>query len=247
MKNEISQAIIMRVKELGESDLIVTFFTPHQGLLKGVAKGARRSRRRFVNCLDKFSLVSLEYALKREGGLFFLHSGKLIEGYPDLRSDFALLSTASYMIELTEILFPSGVSDPRMFNLLKESLASLTSVERSAAIPIIFEARAMTLGGYRVNVEKCSECGRPYKGEGMAVFNPKKGGITCLKCEQPSSLFPSMTPDVVSTLDMLQEGSFPASEVDNIADDIMKNLKAVLKLHHEYRLEQRLKTSKYLE
>jgi DNA repair protein RecO (recombination protein O) len=247
MKNEISQAVIMRVRELGESDLIVTFFTPHRGLLKGVAKGARRSRKRFVNCLDNFSLVSLEYALKREGGLCFLHSGKLIDGYADLRSDFALLSAASYIIELTEILFPSGVSDPRMFKLLNESLTSLTSAERAAAIPIVFEARAMTLGGYKANLEKCSTCGRPYKGEGMAVFNPKKGGIVCLKCEQPSSFFPSMTPDVVSTLDMLQEGSFPASEIDHIADDIMKSLKAVLKLHREYRLEQRLKTSQYLE
>ncbi len=247
MKTETSQAIVMRVKELGESDLIVTFFTPHRGLLKGVAKAARRSRKRFVNCLDKFSLVSLEYTLKTEGGLCFLHSGKLIDGYPDLRSDFTLLSTASYIIELTEILFPPGVSEPRMFNLVKESLASLTSAERAAAVSTIFEARAMTLGGYRVNLEKCSKCGRAYKGEGIAVFKPEKGGITCLKCEQPSSLHPPMTPDAVSTLEMLQEGSFSASEVDGIADDVMKHLKAVLKLHREYRLEQRLKTSKYLE
>jgi DNA repair protein RecO (recombination protein O) len=247
MKTETSQAIVMRAKELGESDLIVTFFTRHKGLLKGVAKGARRSRKRFVNCLDKFSLVSLEYALKKEGGLWFLHSGRLINGYPDLRSDFALLSAASYLIELTEILFPSGVSDPKMFDLLKDSLNSLTSPKRAVSIPLVFEARAMTLGGYRVNLEKCSKCGRAYKGEGIAVFKPEKGGITCLKCEQPSSLFPSMTPDAVSTLEMLQEGSFSASQVDSIADDIMKHLKAVLKLHREYRLELRLKTSKYLE
>jgi DNA repair protein RecO (recombination protein O) len=247
MKSEISQAIIMRVKEFGETDLLITFFTPHKGLLKGMAKAARRSRKRFVNCFDKFSLVSLEYTLKKEGGLWFLHSGRLINGYPDLRTDFTLLSSASYLVELTEILFPSGVSDPGMFDLLKDSLASLTSAKRAVSIPLVFEARALTLGGYRVNLEKCSECGRAYKGEGMAVFRPEKGGIACLKCEQPSPLNPSMTPDAVRILEMLQEGSFPVSEVDAIAEDVMKSLKAVLKLHREYRMEKRLKTSKYLE
>jgi hypothetical protein len=56
-----------------------------------------------------------------------------------------------------------------------------------------------------------------------------------------------MTPDAVRILEILQEGSFSVSEVDGVADDIMKPLKAVLKLHREYRMEQKLKTSKYLE
>jgi DNA repair protein RecO len=158
-----------------------------------------------------------------------------------------LLSAASYLIELMEILFPSGVSDRKIFDLLKDSLASLTSPKRAVSIPLVFEARALAVGGYRLNLGKCSECGRAYKGEGMAVFKPEKGGITCLKCEQPSSLFPSMTPDAVRILEMLQEGAFSVSDVDSIADDIMKHMKTVLKLHREYRLELRLKTSKYLE
>ena len=65
METYLSQAIIMRIREFGESDLLVTFFTPDKGQLKGVAKGARKSRKRFVNCLDVFSLVNLEYGLKR--------------------------------------------------------------------------------------------------------------------------------------------------------------------------------------
>jgi DNA repair protein RecO (recombination protein O) len=143
MKTHISPSIIMRTKEFGEADLLVTFFTPDKGRLKGVAKGARRSRKRFVNCLDIFSLVKLEYSLKREGGLYFLHSGKLINAFPELRSDFGALSKASYMVELTEILFPLGVADREMFELLKGSLDSLANEERINIIPIIFGVRAM--------------------------------------------------------------------------------------------------------
>jgi DNA repair protein RecO (recombination protein O) len=119
MAIHISPAIIMRIREFGESDLMVTFFTPERGRLKGVAKGARRSKRRFSNCLDLFCLTSLEYELKRKGDLYFLHSCKLIDGFQGVRSDFSALALACYMIELTETLFPLGVVDPNMFELLK--------------------------------------------------------------------------------------------------------------------------------
>jgi DNA repair protein RecO (recombination protein O) len=186
MKTEISQAIIMRVNECGESDLLVTFFTPNRGLLKGIAKAGRKSRKRFVNCFSSFSLVSLEYVIKRERDLVFLHSGKLINGYPGLRADFSMMSKASFLIELTQILFPSGVSDRSMFDLLEHCLARFDAGERSDVVLLHFEARAMSLGGYEINLDKCALCGRSYQGEGMAVFQPEKGGIACMKCDQTS-------------------------------------------------------------
>jgi len=54
MTSHISPAIMMRIKEFGETDLLVSFFTPEKGRLKGVAKGGRKSQRRFANSLDLF-------------------------------------------------------------------------------------------------------------------------------------------------------------------------------------------------
>jgi DNA repair protein RecO (recombination protein O) len=246
MKTEISQAIVMRVKEFGESDLLVTFFTPHRGLLKGVAKAARRSRKRFVNCFGSFSLVSLEYGIKKEKEMTFLHSGKLIQGYPGLRADFSMLSKASFMVELTEILFPLGVPDQRMFELLGRCLAYLDAGERGDLIPLLFEARALRLGGYEINLEKCAPCGRSYQGEGVAVFKPDKGSIACMRCEHPSALHPLIKPEGVALLKKLQEGFLSTEEMKESPEQAIQQIRNVLKLHREYRLEQRLKTSKYL-
>jgi DNA repair protein RecO (recombination protein O) len=246
MKTEISQAIIMRVNECRESDLLVTFFTPHRGFLKGVARAARKSRKRFVNCFGSFSLVSLEYAIKRERELAFLHSGKLINGYQGLRADFSLMSKAGFMIELTQILFPSGVSDQRMFELLEQCLAHLDAGERPDLIPLVFEPKAMTLGGYEINLGKCALCGRSYQGEGAAVFKPDKGSIACMRCERPSALHPLMAPEAVRLLRMLQEGFLSAEEMKKSPEEAIQQVRNVLKLHREYRLEQRLRTSKYL-
>lgn len=237
----------MRVKELGESDLLVTFFTPHKGRLKGVAKGAMKSRRRFVNALDLFSLVSLEYAPRRQGNLCLLQSGKLLNAYPGLRADYSSLSKASYLIELVETLFPPGVTEPEIFRLLDISLESLSRGERSDLVPLLFELRAMSIGGYRIDTTVCSRCGRRYQGEGLAVFVREKGGIACLKCGQPSSASPPLKPASVRAIDSLQKKSFEEASGLKLSEGTLKEVKAVLKLHREYRLEQRLRTSKYVE
>lgn len=237
----------MRTKEFGETDLLVTYFTLDRGRLKGVAKGARKSRKRFANCLDLFCLVDLEYSLKREGGLYFLNSGKLINAYPGLRSDFAILSKASYMVELTEILFPLGVADRNMFELLRGSLDSLSKGEITDIISILFEVRAMALGGYAINFDRCSICGRPYKGEGRAVFRREKGGIACIRCQQESAVSPGINPQTVKMIKLMQTKPLTSLAKLKDTDEIVREIKPVLKLHREYHLGQRPKTASYLE
>jgi len=237
----------MRIKEFGESDLLVTFFTSDRGRLKGVAKGGRKSRKRFANCLDLFCLANLEYELKRKGDLHFLHSCKLVHAFPGLRSDFTSLSLASYMIELTEILFPLGVTDKEMFELLQNAFLSLNEAGKADILRILFEAKAMALGGYKINFDKCCGCGRPYAGEGKAVFKSSKGGIACLKCEQESGFSPALSPASIKALILIQSTPWSRAEVSGLNSEMIHEIKPVLKLHMEYRIGRRLKTSEYLD
>jgi len=243
----ISHAIIMRIKEFGESDLLVTFFTSDKGRLKGVANGGRKSRKRFANCLDLFCLAKLEYASKRTGELYFLNSCKLVHAFPGLRSDFSSLSLASYMIELTEILFPQSVVDKGMFELLNRSFLVLDEGPGNNVIRIIFEARAMALGGYGINLDRCCICGRPYTGAGRAVFKRNRGGIACLNCEQESGLCPGMGLDAVEGLRQIQTEPLDKISGVKLTEEAIREIKPVLKLHIEYRVGQRLKSAKYLE
>ena len=247
MKTDISPAIIMRVKEFGESDLLVTFFSADRGHLKGVAKGARKSRHRFVNCLESLALVNLEYDPKKRGDLCFLHSGKLIEAHAAIRTDYPTLAKASYMIELVEVLFPPAVKDLAAFQLLKESLECLTVRQNENSLPFIFEIRIMALGGYAINVRKCCLCNRSYTGQGPAVFIRERGGIACLNCRPASTLNPLLHPPAVQMLQNLQANGLSGLKDLNIAEDILKELKPILKLHREYHLERKLKTSKFID
>ena len=247
MDVHISPAIVMRIKEFGESDLIVTFFTHDRGRLKGVAKGGRKSQRRFANCLDIFCLANLEYELKRKGDLHYLHSCKLIHAFPGLRSDFTSLSLASYMIELVEVLFPLGVTDEDMFELLKNAFFALNEGGQTDILRILFEAKAMALGGYKIDLDRCCGCGRPYTGEGRAVFKRSRGGIACLKCENETKLSPGLGPDTVKTLRVIQSTPWGRPEGTELIDEMVREIKPVIKLHMEYRIGRRLRTAAYLD
>ncbi|MCP4680873.1 MAG: DNA repair protein RecO [Desulfobacterales bacterium] len=247
MNSKISPSIIMRVKKFGESDLLVTFFTSDGGRLKGVAKGAGKSRQRFANCLDLFCLANLEYELKGKGDLHFLHSGKLINAFPGLRSDFTSLSLASYMIELTEILFPVGVAGQRMFDLLKDSFLALNKGGRSDILRIYFEVNAMGLGGYGFNFSRCCDCGRPYAGQGRAVFKARKGGIACMKCAREAALSPGLSPDSVNAARFIQANPWTKVEAIQFSEQAIHEIRSVLRLHIEYRLGRKMKSAEYLE
>ena len=242
----ISPAIIMRTRDLGESDLLVTFFTPDRGQLTGIAKGARKSRKRFANCLDLFCLVNMEYEPQRKSSLFFLHSGKLVKTFCGLRTDFLSLALASYLVELTELLFPPGVVELDMFELLKNSYNSLNEGRNNEIIRIFFEARAMTLAGYGINFERCCKCGRTYTGKGRAVFQADKGGISCLGCEHESRLSPGMGADTINQFKVMQSEPETKWGKLSLTGEMIEEIKPVLKLHIEYRTGRRLKTAKYL-
>jgi len=246
MTAHISPAIIMRTWEFGESDLMVSFFAAEGGRLKGVAKGARKSRQRFANCLDLFCLTRLEYERRREEGLYFIHSGKLIHAFPGLRSDFLALSLASYMIELTEILFPVGVAAKRVFDLLHAAFSALDEQKQIDPFRILFEAKAMGLGGYGVDLSRCCVCGRTYRGEGRAVFKQGSGGIACLKCGHESNRSPGLGPESVKALRVFQTTPWDTSQALGLSAETIRELKPALRRHIEYRIGQRLKSAEYL-
>ena len=243
MENVISQSIVMRVREFGETDLLVSFFSRDMGRLKGVAKGARRSTKRFPNCLDLFSLVSMEFRCGRRGDLYFLDSCRLIHGFPGLRSEYARIFLASYLFELTEVLFPLGVTDKDMFDLLIKSLYVIERGQENYPIRSFFEARAMALGGFEIALDRCCHCGRKYSGEGRAVFSARGGGIACQKCLDESQLSPGLAPESVAFLRKMQNERLDQNEAIQLSQECIGEIETTLKLHLKYRLGRELKTS----
>jgi len=232
----ISQSIILRRWEVGEADLLISFFSKDYGRLIGIAPSALKSKRRFCNCLDIFSISSLEFQQKKTSDKVFLHRGKLEESFAALRYDYHKLTLAAYAVKLIETLSPIIVKSPRMFEALLWYLYSLDKGSFGEYTKIAFDIYAMALGGFGINFEKCSVCGEKYSGNASVVFAPPIGGILCSACKKnKSAVYPTLSSEAVYAMEAIQKGLHMSAE--NIyPSKIIGELNTAIKLHISYRI-----------
>src|SRR5688500_9871184 len=95
-----TESLVLKSYNLAEADRIVVFFTREHGVVRGVAKGAKRLKSRFGSSLEPFSTVNLEFFQKEDRELVSIQRVELIRSCFDAASDPAFLRTFSYIADL---------------------------------------------------------------------------------------------------------------------------------------------------
>jgi len=174
-----SDAIILRTRDHGESDRLITFFSSGQGRLTGIAKGARRSKKRFVHTLEPLSLVHLTYVERAPSGLVRIEASELRNPFTALRQDLARLGYASLGVELVLELAPEREANPALFALLAQYLDRLQAGADSEALALLFQARILSLSGFGPNLQRCARCGEEPTVPGQWYFSISRGALLC--------------------------------------------------------------------
>lgn len=175
-------AIVLDSRNHGESDKIVTFFSFNIGRMTGIAKGANRSKKRFLNKLELFSHITLYYSVNRRSALYFISDAELDSSFIQLRSNITLYNAATFVREFLLIATTEGEKDPRLFNLLQWALHSLNCGKPPLAILTIFLVRVLGHTGYRPDLDNCHGCGSPFCLEEHNTFSHTGGGLICGGC-----------------------------------------------------------------
>jgi len=182
-----THALVIRSLNYGESDKIVTFFTKDFGKLKGIAKGARRSKKRFQNALDLFSHVRLTF-FDREGlGLVRAESCDILNSFRRIREDLKKIYYGTYFLELVNEMTGEREAYPEAFDLLLSSLFLLDDIEPREEQLRVFEIRMLSLFGYRPNLKRCDSCKREWvdlKETPSVFFSTERGGLICGRCSK---------------------------------------------------------------
>lgn len=178
MQPEKLQAFVLSHSDYGESDLIVSLFTLEHGRLKGFARGARNSRKRFGPALEVCARIDVLIQLK--DGLSSLRSADVISLHTGIRADLSAIAHALYACELTDSFTPEGQPLPRLYRLLAAYLEHLNSGVVAAADRRMFEINLLNILGYRPSLECCSRCGGEYDRRG-ALMQPD-GELVCRFC-----------------------------------------------------------------
>lgn len=196
-------AIILTVRAYGEADLLVDFLTPEQGRLTGIAKHARKSRRRFAHCLEPLSRVSLFLSPRTNRDLEFLQRGELVQSFPSLRRDLPRLGAAAVLAEAAGLLAGPPEAIAEIFASLEGVLSLLEQGLPPDSLLPAFLLRLLTLGGYGPRLGQCLKCGQ--EPEPPLWFSVPQGGVLCGACRPgaPGPLLP-MSPGTWKLLRLAQ-------------------------------------------
>jgi DNA repair protein RecO (recombination protein O) len=177
-----TEAILLRLLDYGESDRIVTFFTSEFGKVRGIAKGARRSRKRFANVLEPFCCSHLLFSRRGLDSLALIDSSEVISHFPLIRADLEKTLWASYLIDLTDQFTPDDKKNEAIFTLLRNFLFLIEARPATESILRFFEIRILRFSGYDPVLDHCLICREPLRPEALYRFNPADGGLSCCGC-----------------------------------------------------------------
>src|SRR5579884_706702 len=208
-----TEAIVLRSIRYGEADRILHLYTPHEGRLGAIAKGARRSRSRFGGRLEPFFHVRLVLHEGRSD-LLTVTSAETIAPFARLRADAGALDAAARACDAVNRLFDGADPHPAAFLLLANQLALLDADPRraGAATALAFRLKLLVAAGLAPQLDACASCGER---EHLAGFSGAAGGVVCPACE--AAAFP-LTADAHAFLcDALARPLAEAPDADPIA------------------------------
>ena len=182
-----TEALILRSVDFGESDRILHLLVPERGRLTVIAKGARRSVKRFGGTLDLFNHLKVQVERRRANSMSRLDQSQLVHAFVPLRVDPARFAMGCYLLELLDRLAPEGGAHPdmrRLFDFALSALEQLALRRPDATLRTVLELRALDALGLRPELRRCVRCGREAtdRGTGPVGFLIADGGPVCGAC-----------------------------------------------------------------
>ncbi len=179
---EGESALILRRTEFGESDLVVGLFVRSLGKVSAIARGARRSRKRFGAGLGLFTVSEVSLQTKPKATMWTLLTAKPVRSFAtELAADVAAMAHGSYGTELVRELSAPEHPEPVLFDLLVGLYESLATAGPKVGRLRVFELRLLMELGVAPILTRCASCHGDL-GEVGLHWAPQKGGALCEKC-----------------------------------------------------------------
>jgi DNA repair protein RecO (recombination protein O) len=240
-------AVPLYSMDFAEWDKMVTFFTRDFGKVKGIAKGAKRSRKRFGSGLEPFTYVTLSFFEKERSSLVRLNHCEIIESYSGIHDDVLKVGYASYLGELVNEMVAEREASGPLFKLFITFLYLLNKPSFREEFIRIFELRLLALSGYQPELNKCVVCRKEVSSKKGHRFSLNKGGLVCADCFKGSRDYPSLSGGTIMMLQRAQTIEIEKVTRLFFSPQAREESRRILPRFIEYHLEKPLKSLQFLE
>ena len=251
MKEQFTTNVInLKSYSISESDKIILMYSKEKGLIKGVAKGIKKTTSKLGGRMDL--LVANKMMLNKGRNLDTICQAEALNTFFNLRSDINKLMYAMYCCEIvTNFGTENDPNSEEIFNLFYtflDRISKAKTIEETMLNVIRFQLKIMDITGYSLELDNCVKCLKKPE-EDEIYFSVEQGGILCKDCSaniSKKTKIPYRLKEFLNTL--LKEDFMAHTRYDDLATericDICINL---LKNYIEYYSPKKFKTSQILE
>ena len=240
-----TEAIVLKRRDYGEADRILTVFTPDFGKLTLLAKGVRKTRSRKAGHVELFTDSTMLVAKGRTWDL--VSQAEMIEPFRALHEDLQRTSYAFYIAELLDGFTQERDSHPQMFALLKETLGRLAASkdEILSLVARFFDLRLLSLTGYQPQMFQCIECHEPLEPV-TNYYSLVDGGVLCPSHGEGRVGAEPLPLPLFKALRFLQTREWDVVARLDLSDGLQAELERLLQGTLIYHLERNLRSVAFL-
>jgi DNA repair protein RecO (recombination protein O) len=222
-----TSAIVLRAVSYGEADRVVTLFGRTTGRVSALARGARKSQRRFAGGLGLGSVGEISVRERAGAELLTLESFDVTSSHASFGSDVARMAHAAYVSELVSKLCAPRQVEISVYDWLATMLELLDRDGATAERLRVFELGLLGRLGFGPMVGSCAACGGERSGAGPVDYrwDPERGGAVCAACGRSGR---PMREEVRATLVRLAETSLADASARKLPPDINRGCREAL-------------------
>ena len=238
-------AICLRTSDFSETSQVVHFLGRQAGVIRLMAKGAKRRKSSSGGAIDLMSEGDLVYIPSARESLGTLVEFTETDSHAPLRKDAARLNAGLYMIELTGALLAEADPHPEVFDLLHNALARLGQPDAPPpAVLAWFQWRTLHHAGLLGDLTACAACGKDVGPSARgAYFSSSEGGLVCPACEGAITEKLRLSPPALAGLAALTAAA--AGQRTPLPDNQAHAVNRILAYHTANQLGKPLKMARY--
>jgi DNA repair protein RecO (recombination protein O) len=238
-----TEAVILRRRNWGEADRILTLFTPQRGKIRVRAVGVRKPASRKAGHLELFGRANLYLAKGRDFDI--VTQAETVDACPRLREDLVRSAAASYAVELLDRLSPEESENDAAYRLIIRILSELDAGGNPSRALRCFDLKLLEYSGYRPELTLCTVGGEEIRAQDQ-FFSPARGGAVCPRCaDRAEGRFP-VSQAALRVMRHIQRIPLEEALRLEIRSATLEELEGVLNRYVQYLLEAPLRSRKYL-
>lgn len=244
-----SDGIVLRRQDLRETSLVLTFYTPDFGKIKGIVRGVKGPHAQVSGggSLEIFAHDAVVFYERKQSELYTVSQCDLIEFFNPIRKSLDRLAYATYIAELLDSV--TGIADRNIdvFELLLNSLKLLCSEASARRVARIFEIKLLHLLGIMPTLELCANCAKTLSSDSNTRFSLIHGGLICKDCLEIDRQSRPILAGTAKFIEHIRSLPFEKVARVKVSATVGRDLEGILRKFLDYHIERRLKTVEFLK